>query len=152
MLPLVQLSHFCTSPAARDEEKSTPCFADKVHYLACAVQTALVNAAEPSLPNEAFIPEVLRRGCKLAEGEGLRRDGIAVGVLENRELLLRAGIAFGPRLVCPCAYALFDMVKQVKIQSCKSKLLHQSSRGKNNSPATNQWGHHQVEFLNLAIQ
>ena len=130
MSPLVQLSHFCTSPTARDEEKSTPCFADKVHYLACAVQTALVNAAEPSLPNEAFIPEVLRRGCKLAEGEGLRGDGIAVGVLENRELLLRAGIAFGPRLVCPCAYALFDMVKQVKIQSCKSKLLHQSSREK----------------------
>jgi len=47
------------------------------------VKAALVNAPKPSLPDEAFIPEVLCCGGKLAEGEGLSRDDIATGIPEN---------------------------------------------------------------------
>lgn len=68
-------------------------------YLASAVQPALVNAPKPSFPNEALLPEVPRRRGELAEGERLRGDDIAIGILESRELLLHGGIASPPS---PC--------------------------------------------------
>jgi len=70
-------------------------------YLACALETAFVNASKPSFSQEALGPEV-PGGCgKLAEGESLRRDNIAIGILWRRSLS-RERITLDPRFLSRC--------------------------------------------------
>ena len=55
-------------------------------YLACALKATLVNTSKTSLAQEALGPEVPGGGGELTEGESLRWDDIAVGILWHRSL------------------------------------------------------------------
>jgi hypothetical protein len=74
---------------------------EKTNYLACALQTSLVNTSKSSFSQKALLPEIPCRGRQLSEGESLCRDGIPISIFWHRSLPCYS-IAFHPGIPSPC--------------------------------------------------